>query len=71
MTAPPFDSWLRQREEFESERALVFEVKESSAEIEAGWYVNFFQPRSHEPERFGPYSSESQAVETRQLLLRT
>lgn len=67
--ALPFASWLRRREEFERGRAVVFEVKPGQ-EVEPGWYVNCFFPRSDEPEQFGPYTLESQARDVERWFLR-
>lgn len=62
VTAPPFASWLRSKEEFEQGRSLVYEVTDPRAALRLGWYKNVFAPRAKYPETRGPFSSRDEAV---------
>jgi hypothetical protein len=56
-----FASWLRQTEEHENGRVIVFQVTSTEAALSPGWYRNVFAPNATHPETFGPFSSESEA----------
>lgn len=62
VTAPPFSSWLREREELEKSRAIVFETL-PGAWLPAGWYVNLFRAGSRNLlSRLGPYAAQDAAA---------
>lgn len=61
VTCYPFTSWLRETEEYEQGREVVFQVTNPEAALALGWYKNKFAPRKQMPVTFGPFISQEQA----------
>jgi hypothetical protein len=57
----PFDSWLRQTEEHEQGKEVVFQVTSPEAALQLGWYKNKFAAKKLMPRTFGPYATETEA----------